>query len=194
MRRLLFAVIAIHALSSVAQAQVSDGGFDKALSPSLAATAKAMHATIRRDVAEAADAMAAEDFGFKPTPDVRSFAQLVGHLINANFFFCSQAKGAAMPTTTNFERVADKPALIKGLTDALAYCDAVYESTTDADFNQAVALNGFPGMNPKTTTSRGAVLIFNTTHNNEHYGNIVVYLRLKGKVPPSTARSQAPKG
>jgi uncharacterized damage-inducible protein DinB len=35
--------------------------------------------------------------------------------------------------------------------------------------------------------------MFNTTHDNEHYGNIVVYLRLKGKVPPSTARSQAPK-
>ena len=193
MRQALAVAIAIHASCLAASAQTSDGGFDKALSPSLAATAKAMHATIRRDVAEAADAMAAEDFGFKPTPDVRSFAQLVGHVINANFFFCSQAKGAAMPTTTNFERVADKPALIKGLTDALAYCDAVYESTTDADFNQAVVLNGFPGMNPKTTTSRGAVLIFNTTHNNEHYGNIVVYLRLKGKVPPSTARSQAPK-
>jgi uncharacterized damage-inducible protein DinB len=115
-------------------------------------------------------------------------------VINANFFFCSQAKGAAMPTTTNFERVAESVALIKGLSDALAYCDAVYESTTDAEFNQVVTLNGFPGMNPKTTTSRGAVLMFNTTHNNEHYGNIVVYLRLQGKVPPSTARSQAPKG
>ena len=193
MRQALAVAIAIHASCLAASAQTSDGGFDKALSPSLAATAKAMHATIRRDVAEAAGAMDAEDFGFRPTPDVRSFAQLVGHVINANFFFCSQAKGAAMPTTTNFERVADKAALIKGLTDALAYCDAVYESTTDADFNQAVTLNGFPGMNPKTMTSRGAVLIFNTTHNNEHYGNIVVYLRLKGKVPPSTARSQAPK-
>jgi uncharacterized damage-inducible protein DinB len=42
-------------------------------------------------------------------------------------------------------------------------------------------------------TRRGAMLMFNTTHNNEHYGNIVVYLRLKGKVPPSTSRSQAPK-
>ena len=83
-------------------------------------------------------------------------------------------------------------ASIKGLTDALASCDALYESTTDADFNQAVTLNGFPGMNPKTPTTRGAVLMFNTTHN-EHYGNIVVYLRLNGKVPPSTARSQAPK-
>jgi len=193
MRQALSVAITIHMLCAAAYAQTSDGGFDKALSPSLAATAKAMHATIRRDIAEAAETMPAEDFGFKPTPDVRSFAQLVGHVINANFFFCSQAKGAAMPTTTNFERVADKAALIKGLTDALAYCDAVYESTTDADFNQAVTLSGFPGMNPKTTTTRGAVLMFNTTHNNEHYGNIVVYLRLKGKVPPSTARAQAPK-
>jgi uncharacterized damage-inducible protein DinB len=193
MRHAPAVAIAIRMLSAAAYAQTSDGGFDKALSPSLAATAKAMHATIRRDIADAAVAMPAEDFGFKPTPDVRSFAQLVGHVINANFFFCSQAKGEARPTTTNFEAVADKAALIKGLTDALASCDALYESTTDADFNQAVTLNGFPGMNPKTPTTRGAVLMFNTTHNNEHYGNIVVYLRLKGKVPPSTARSQAPK-
>ena len=39
-------------------------------------------------------------------------------------------------------------------------------------------------------TARGSVLLFNTTHNNEHYGNIVVYMRLKGHVPPSTARVQ----
>jgi uncharacterized damage-inducible protein DinB len=193
MRQTLALAITIQALCAAAYAQTSDGGFDKALSPSLASSAKAMHMTIRRNLAEAADAMPAEDYGFKPTPDVRSFAQLIGHVINANFFFCSQAKSAAMPTTTNFERVADKAALIKGLTDALASCDTVYESTSDADFTRAVTLNGFPGMNPKTETSRGAVLMFNTTHNNEHYGNIVVYLRLKGKVPPSTARSQAPK-
>lgn len=193
MRRALVLVIGIHALCATAGAQTSDGGFDKALSASLAATAKAMHATIRRNIAEAADTMMAEDFGFKPTPDVRSFAQLVGHVIGANFFFCSRAKGAAMPTTTNFERLTEKAALIRGLSEALAYCDSVYDSTTDANFNQAVTLNGLPGMNP-TTTSRGAVLMFNTTHNNEHYGNIVVYMRLKGRVPPSTARSQAPKG
>ena len=194
MRSALAVAIAIHAFAATSYAQTSDGGFDKLLSPSLAATAQAMHATIRRDIAEAAEALAAEDFAFKPTPEVRSFGQLVGHVINANFFFCSQAKGEAAPATTNFERVDEKAALIKALTDALAYCDTVYDSTTDANFNQAVTLPGFPGMNPKTATTRGTVLMFNTTHNNEHYGNIVVYLRLKGKVPPSTARAQGPKG
>jgi uncharacterized damage-inducible protein DinB len=190
-KALIITAILFQAAATAAYAQTSDGGFDKLLSSSLAASAKAMHGTIRRNLAEAAEAMPAGDFGFKPTPEVRSFAQLVGHVINANFFFCSQAKGAERPNTTNFERETDKAALIKGLTDALAYCDGVYDSTTDAEFNQAVTMTGFPGMAAKTATTRGAVLIFNTTHNNEHYGNIVVYLRLKGKVPPSTAHRQA---
>ena len=68
----------------------------------------------------------------------------------------------------------------------MAYCDAVYNDTTDANVNQLVTMLG-PA---KKQTSRGSVLVFNTTHNNEHYGNIVVYMRLKGRVPPSTARVQ----
>jgi uncharacterized damage-inducible protein DinB len=191
LRHALVLAIAVHAACTAAAfAQTSDGRFDKLLSPSFAATAKAMHATIRRNIAEAVEAMPAEEFGFKPTPDVRSFAQLIGHVINANFFFCSQAKGASMPSSTNFESEADKAVLIKGLTDALAYCDGVYDATTDADFTKAVTMTGVPGMPDNTTTTRGAVLMFNTTHNNEHYGNLVVYLRLKGRVPPSTARRQ----
>jgi len=35
--------------------------------------------------------------------------------------------------------------------------------------------------------------MFNTTHNEEHYGNLAVYMRLKGLVPPSTARAAANK-
>jgi uncharacterized damage-inducible protein DinB len=194
LRQALIIAVAFHVGGLTAFAQTSDGGFDKLLSPSLAASTKAMQATIRRNLAEIAEAMPAEDFAFKPTPEVRSFAQLVGHVINANNFFCSQASSAERPTTTNFEKETDKATLMKGLTEALAYCDKVYESMTDASFGEAVTMTGFPGMNPKTATTRGAVLLFNTTHNNEHYGNLVVYLRLKGKVPPSTARSRAPRG
>jgi len=106
MRRVFALVIALQAVCGAAAAQTTDGGFDKALSPSLAAVAKAMHATIRRDLAEAAEAMPAEDFAFKPTPQVRSFAELVGHVINGNYFYCSQAKGSSPGSTpvatTNF--------------------------------------------------------------------------------------------
>jgi uncharacterized damage-inducible protein DinB len=174
-------------LASAANAQTTDGGFAEALSPSMAAVVKAMHATIRRNIAQAADAMPAVDYAFQATPQVRTFGALVGHLVNANFLFCSQARGEAIPSATNHEETRDKPALIKVLTESLAYCDAAYAATTDANFGQIVSL---PGANGGRQASRGSVLVFNTAHNNEHYGNLVVYLRLKGHVPPSTARTQ----
>jgi uncharacterized damage-inducible protein DinB len=189
MGRRIALLICMQAISATAFAQTTDGRFDNALSTSLASVAKSMHATIRRDLAEAAEGMPAEDYSFKPTPQVRSFAELIGHVANANFFFCAQASGARPDSTTNFERVSDKATLVKALTDSLAYCDRVLESTTDANFNQPVTMAAIGPAKP-TPTVRGAVLMFNTTHNNEHYGNIVVYMRLKGHVPPSTARAQ----
>lgn len=190
MRRILLFVTVL-TIPSVSAAQTSDGGIGAALSPSMAASVNNMHMTIRRDLIEAAEAMPAADFAFKPTPQVRSFAELLGHLTFANFYFCSMAKGEPSPSTVNYERtVTDKAGLVKALGDALNYCDAVYKETTDANANQQVKISG-PGGSGQST--RALVLMFNTTHNNEHYGNVIVYLRLKGIVPPSTARVQGRK-
>ena len=176
---LLFLLILV--ISSTGSAQTTGAGYD-ALTTSLAANAKTMHATIRRNLADAAEAMPADEYAFRPTPEVRTFAQLIGHVINANWFFCSQAKQDKPQTTTNHEQLTDKASLVKALNESLAYCDDVYSATTDANFNQPVQMQG-----SRAGTVRGAILMFNTTHNNEHYGNIVVYMRLKGHVPPSTA-------
>jgi uncharacterized damage-inducible protein DinB len=189
MRSLVTLMILAWFGSVPAFAQTSDGLFSDELSPSMAASATAMHATIRRNLADAAAAMPADEYAFKPTPQVRSFAALVGHVVNANFFFCAQARGEAMPSSTNYEGVTDKTALVKALDAALAYCDAAYAMTTDANFGTMVTMTG---RTPKQT-ARGTLLNFNLTHNNEHYGNIVVYMRLRGHVPPSTARAQPPR-
>jgi len=189
--RCLGALVAI-LVSTTAAAQTTDGGYDKALSSSMAGVAKAMHLTIRANLAEAAQQMSDADYTFRPTAEVRTFGQLVGHVINANYFFCSQASGEKSPATLNFETVVDKATLVKGLTDSLSYCDRIYGATTDATFNQPVKMASGAGM-PATATVRGAVLMFNVAHNNEHYGNVVVYMRLKGRVPPSTARVQGSK-
>jgi uncharacterized damage-inducible protein DinB len=66
-----------------------------------------MHATIRRNLAEAAASMPVQEYAFRPTPQVRTFGQLVGHVVDANFFFCSQAKGEKPPATANYEQIAD---------------------------------------------------------------------------------------
>lgn len=174
-----------------AMAQTTGAGYADALSPSLASVAKAMHSTIRGNLAQAAETMPADEYAFRPTADVRTFGQLIGHVINANMFFCSQAASEpARRDQRNYEELADKASLLAALKESLALCDKAHEGTTDATFNQPVAIPAALGMGPAKTVW-GAVLMFNVAHNNEHYGNIVVYMRLKGHVPPSTANAQA---
>ena len=94
--------------------------------------------------------MPAEEYSFRPTPQVRTFGQIIGHLVNANFFFCSQAASEKSPATMDYERLTDKAALVKALNDSLAYCDGVYAATTDANFMQAVQIGPGVGMGRPT--------------------------------------------
>jgi uncharacterized damage-inducible protein DinB len=189
LRVLMLVFVFAYVTLPAASAQATDAGYFDELSPSLAGSAKAMHAMIRRDLAEAAENMPADEYAFRPTPQLRTFGQIIGHVANANFFFCSQVAGEKSPATADYKQIADKAALVKALNDSLAYCDRVYAATTDANFVQPVQIANVGGTG-STDTVRGAMLMYNITHNNEHYGNLVVYMRLKGHVPPSTARAQ----
>jgi uncharacterized damage-inducible protein DinB len=182
---LLLTAAVLVGIPSPARAQTTDSSPDVALSVSHAEIARAMHASIRRNLQEAAEAMPDDGYAFKPTPEVRTFAQLLAHVINANNAFCEQAGGGQRPPGDGRD-VSQKAALVEVLRAALAFCDRVYEGTTDANYSApvTVAANG-----RSTPTTRGGLLTFNTAHNNEHYGNLVIYLRLKGIVPPSTARA-----
>jgi uncharacterized damage-inducible protein DinB len=157
---------------------------------SMSASLRGMWDLVKANLSDAAEQMPEGEYAFKPTPDIRSFAELMGHVANANFFFCSQAKGEASPSKTNYEKATSKAEIVKGVKAAVAYCDAAYTAATDATLAQVLEVQ-LPGGTP--TTPRGAVLMFNVAHDNEHYGNAVTYMRLKGHVPPSTARAQAPK-
>jgi uncharacterized damage-inducible protein DinB len=192
LRLLMLAFVFGYVTLPAASAQATDAGYPDELSPSLAGSAKAMHAMIRRDLAEAAENMPADEYAFRPTPQLRTFGQIIGHVIDANFFFCSQAAGEKSPATADYEQIADKAALVKALNDSLVYCDRVYAATTDANFIQPMQILNIGGAG-STNTLRGALLMYNIAHNNEHYGNMAVYIRLRGHVPPSTARVQQPK-
>ena len=132
-----------------------------------------------------AEKMPAENYSFKPTDAVRSFGQVVGHVADAQYLFCSAALGEKNPAPKIEQTKTSKADLIAALKDAFAYCDKAYDGMTDASATQMVKL--FGGDMPKPV-----VLTVNDMHASEHYGNLVVYLRLKGHVPPSTARAQRP--
>lgn len=189
LRLLMMALVFAYVTLPAASAQMTDVGFDSELSPSMAGVAKAMHAAVRRDLAEAAESMPADEYGFRATPQLRTFGQIIGHLISANYYFCAQAAGGGSPANADYEQIANKDELVKALDESLAYCDRVYAATTDANFMQPVQIAHVDGKGSNDTV-RGAVLMYNIAHNNEHYGNLAVYMRLKGHVPPSTARVQ----
>ena len=139
----------------------------------------------RLNLVETAELVSEADYGFKPTPEVRTIGQLVGHVANAQYFFCSSASGQQSPNSVNIEQdVTDKAGLVRALNESFAYCDEVHASMTDAIGLELIDA----GSTQVTKLSR---LIFNVAHNNEHYGNLVTYMRLKGMVPPSTARTQS---
>jgi len=127
---------------------------------------------------KSAEMMPEANYSFKPTPEVRSWGQLVGHVANANYMICATAKGEKNPATQDFEKVTEKAALVQALKDALAYCDPVYKMT-DTQLTAPAEMFGIK-------MSQLGFAFLNVTHDNEHYGNMVTYLRLKGLVPPSS--------
>lgn len=121
------------------------------------------------------------DYGFKPSADVRSFGQILGHVANASYMFCSAVLGGDRPTVPDQEKVTAKAELVKGLKAAFAYCDKAYQ-IPEMKAMENVTFFGREG-------SRLWVLNFNAMHNAEHYGNLVTYMRINGIVPPSSMPS-----
>ncbi len=145
---------------------------------------KARFDSIKRDIVEAAEAVPESEYGFQPTRDVRSFGALIGHVADSQNFFCGAAGGHNPDYTDAIEKSAPptKAALIAALKASVSACDDVYANTR-ADNALELVPSG------KGDALRGMLLLDNISHDNEHYGNIVTYMRLKGHVPPSTART-----
>jgi len=176
----LYLCLALFATGSVCNAQT-------AASPAnpITQSEKGLYAVIAGAAVGAAAKMPEENYAFKPTPDVRSFGQLVGHIADANYMFCSQASGEANPSKNIEKTKTSKADLVSAIKDPVAYCNKVFGTMTDAKGSETTKFRSFD-------LARLTLLSLNTAHTDEHYGNMVTYLRLKGIVPPTSERQPAP--
>ena len=141
----------------------------------------------RNTILRTAERMPEENYGMRPgeQQEVRTFGQQVGHVANYNFLWCSQAKGEKNPNAgTNLEKLTTKAEFIKAVTDAFTYCEGVYSALTDASGTEMIDITQESGR--QTRNLRMALLILNYGHNNEIYGSMVSYLRMKNIVPPAS--------
>ena len=140
---------------------------------------KMLYQSVKGNVIKSAEKMPEDQYGFQPTPEVRTFAAMLGHIADAQYLFCSAVKGEQRPDVKVEQTKKTKAELAAALNTAFAYCDPVYDSMTDA---QGADIAKFFGRE----RSKLGLLALNNGHNFEHYGNLVTYLRMKGLVPPSS--------
>ena len=151
--------------------------------------------TNRKNIEKSAEKVSEDLYGLRPGPqeEVRTFGQILGHLANFNYMWCSQAKGEKNPGQGSvFEKLASKAALLRALSDAFTYCDTAYAALTDASGLEVITVTQESGR--KAQVPRMSLLVLNYGHNNDHYGNLVTYMRIKSIVPASSEpRPQQPQ-
>jgi hypothetical protein len=172
----LFAAFAVHA---AAQSAPPPGQ-----KLTLASQAIGGYNAIQRDLLEAAELMPEADYLFKPTPETRPFGQLISHVALTQFRACSLLQGGQNPKAAEKEETPrSKAVLIALLKESATFCNPLVTSVTDEGMVQLMKVGPVEG-------ARGLVPIGLSVHGNEVYGTIAVYLRLKGLVPPTTARQK----
>ncbi|HEX7486954.1 MAG TPA: DinB family protein [Vicinamibacterales bacterium] len=207
MKRLLLLVVCVSVFALPAAAQPPATGAGSTADP-FSKMLKTSFDTAARYLARSAEKMPEANFAFKPTPEVRSFGEILGHVANSHYSYCSRLKGEKNPNEgNNIEQKTAKADIVKALNDSIAYCTAVYADMTDT---KALEMMAPPPPAPPAPPAGGAVvgqpppaprpapapsprlrlLLGNVTHDQEHYGNLVTYLRLKGIVPPSSEPSR----
>ena len=145
----------------------------------LTSDSRSTYSGVRKIMLRTAELTPEETYAFKPVDSVRTFGQILGHVADAQYYFCSAVIGEKHPGLRIEKTKTSKAELIAALTDAFAYCEKAYDSMSDQSAAQAVKFMG--GEKPKL-----GVLSVNQTHTIEHYGNLVTYMRIKGIVPPTS--------
>lgn len=142
---------------------------------------------VGQDIVEIAEAMPAEKYSFKPTPEVRSFGEQLLHIAGANYLFVANAKGEkAGPEDLSPERYPTKSDIVRVLRESFEAGAGLISPATDAQMIEPVK-HAFGNQ----MISRYGFWSYQMRHAFEHRGQCIVYLRLSGIVPPSTARAQA---
>jgi uncharacterized damage-inducible protein DinB len=163
---------------------VSTGAFAAEPTNPLSAELVESYTIIKTNLLKMARKMPEDAYGFKPTPEIETFAQRVSHIARANLRTYAGSKGEIRSLDTASKTT--KADLVAALQESFAYCDSVFQSLTDSSAHEMVSgrIGSPPAPEPRTRLST----LWNVVrHSNELYGYMAVYLRLKGVVPPSSS-------
>jgi DinB superfamily len=139
------------------------------------------YARVKANIVKSADKMPAEDYSYKPTPDIRTYARVLNHVTEAQAHVCLAVNGSKPDAITVPPETADKATIVTALNASFTECDKAYASLTDASVGDMIQVG-------PVKRSRIGLLWGNASHDNEQYATLALYLRLKGITPPSSEK------
>jgi uncharacterized damage-inducible protein DinB len=183
-KRILTAVVALFVVIAAASAQDAmkkDAAPKPAVSPSRALLDN--WNDIGRKLIAMAEDFPEDKYDFKPVPAERSFAEQLLHAANSNYFFTNPAMGLKPPAEEDPKRSAysTKAAVVEFVKKAFADGAAAIQKKGDKGLNDLIV---DPFANQQTRVSDMAWGLLE--HSGEHYGQLVVYYRVAGLVPPES--------
>ena len=140
--------------------------------------------SMARKIVEMAEDFPEDKYDYKPTPEVRSFRQMLLHIAAVNYFFTNAAERREVAPAED----DPAPEKYRTKTDAVRFVTQSF-----ADGAAAIERKGVRGMAQHVKhpfgnwqSSLNNVCRDMVEHSGEHYGNLVVYYRLNKMVPPAS--------
>ena len=145
--------------------------------------------TIESELVPAAEAMPEDKYSFAPTggefKGVRTFAQQVEHVAAVNYIVGASILGEKSPVDPNQENgpanLKSKADILKFLKDSYTYAHKAVATITEANALEPITVP----FGKETGTRAGMATVF-AWHGFDHYGQMVIYLRMNGIVPPAS--------
>ena len=148
---------------------------------SFLAPTKATWESTRNLVLGIVEVMPEDKYDFKPTPAVRTFRETVIHLIGENYTFFSRVSGDNVGTNARLNALKSRDEIVKALRESYDYGAKVWAGLTEDKALEMVEGRG------GQRVQRWSAILGVIQDNMNHYGNLVVYVRLNGLVPPRSA-------
>ena len=146
-----------------------------------AAEVQASYARFKANILKAAEKMPAADYGYKLTPEIRSFARVVNHITEAQLHTCTALNGTKFDQAKVPGDAVGKEAVIAGLKGSFEECDRAYAAVNDKNLAETVDLFS-------SKRSRIGAAWANVSHDNEQYAHLSLYLRGKNLIPPTSEK------
>jgi len=136
----------------------------------------------QKNLVAAVEEMPADKFSFRPTPAQMSFAHLVAHITESNYYLCAKISDTAAPKNSELKETDSKEKLVAGLKASFEFCETALSKVDDSTLGDTIQAYG------GHDAPRAWAVIALTNDWADHYSAAATYLRLNGLLPPTAKK------